>query len=73
MKTIIWLACSVFGVILYGWGLLWALVAERDGVVSVLHVAVKLIGLAVIGIAARLDKEDAHERRGDDVARKAGD
>jgi len=39
VKTIIWLACSVFGVILYGWGLLWALAAARDGVVSVLHVA----------------------------------
>ena len=61
MKTIIWLACSGFGAILYGWGLLWALAAARDGVVSVLHVAATLIGLAMIGVAARLDKEDAHE------------
>lgn len=73
MKTIIWLVCSVFGVILYGWGLLWTLAAARDGVVSVLHVVATLIGLAMIGIAARLDKEDAHEQRDDDVARKAGD
>ena len=56
MKTLIWLACSVFGAILYGWGLLWALAAARDGVVSVLHVAATIIGLAMIGVAARLDK-----------------
>ncbi|MFR0564251.1 hypothetical protein [Bifidobacterium porcinum] len=73
MKTLIWLVCSVFGVILYGWGLLWALAAARDGVVSVLHVAATLLGLAMIGIAARLDKEDAHEQQDDDVARKARD
>ena len=59
MKTLVWLVTATMGIIMTGWGGLWALAAARDGVVSVLHVAVTLAGMALLAVAGLLDdKED---------------
>lgn len=59
MKTLVWLVTATMGVIMTGWGGLWALAAARDGVVSVLHVVALLAGVALLAVAGILDdKED---------------
>ena len=59
MKALIWLISATLGIIMTGWGGLWALAAARDGVVSVLHIVVMLVGVALLALAGRLeDKED---------------
>ena len=59
MKTLIWLISATLGIIMTGWGGLWALAAARDGVVSVLHIVVMLAGVALLAVAGLLDdKED---------------
>lgn len=59
MKTLVWLISAAMGVIMTGWGGLWALAAARDGVVSVLHIVVMLAGVALLAVAGLLDdKED---------------
>lgn len=59
MKTLVWLISATMGVIMTGWGGLWAFAAARDGVVSVLHIVVMLAGVALLAVAGLLDdKED---------------
>jgi hypothetical protein len=59
MKTLVWLISAAMGVIMTGWGGLWAFAAARDGVVSVLHIVVMLAGVALLAVAGLLDdKED---------------
>ena len=59
MKALIWLISATLGIIMTGWGGLWALAAARDGVVSVLHIVVMLAGVALLAVAGLLDdKED---------------
>lgn len=59
MKTLVWLVTATMGIIMTGWGGLWAFAAARDGVVSVLHIVVMLAGVALLAVAGLLDdKED---------------
>lgn len=59
VRTLVWLISATMGIIMTGWGGLWALAAARDGVVSVLHIVVMLAGVALLAVAGLLDdKED---------------